>query len=399
MAWSADALPEPTSALAPFVEAGVFDAYEVNLVATVARLQPGLDHDVALALALAARAPRSGHVCTGLDTETVERVAGADDLSAAPLPWPDPESWERSVRDSPLVGDAHSGDRVPRPPLVWDLGRIYLQRLWKDELEVAGELWRRSHEDAGDPRAAGARSGAGAGGTLQGGADGVEQVLDLLFGPSGEGMGASGGAQPDRQRRAAARALRHPVSVIAGGPGTGKTHTVARILAAAHLLAGDGSRLSVAMAAPTGKAASRMSEAVAGAVGDLAGAGIIGEELAARLLSNQAITLHRLLGARGDASYAYDRRRPLPHDLVIVDETSMVSLPMLARLVAALRPDARLVLVGDPSQLTSIEAGTVMSDVVGPEGHADADAHPGQLAGKSAPLAGRVTVLERVHRY
>ncbi|MBV8463188.1 MAG: exodeoxyribonuclease V subunit alpha, partial [Acidimicrobiales bacterium] len=207
------------------------------------------------------------------------------------------------------------------------------------------------------------------------------------------------------QRWAAARGLREGVSIIAGGPGTGKTHTVARLLAATALLAErQGRRHSVALAAPTGKAANRMSEAVAGAVGGLESAGVIDADLAAELVATPAVTLHRLLGARGDGTFRHDRRDPLPHDLVIVDETSMVSLPLLADLMVAMRPEARLVLVGDPFQLTSIEAGTVMSDLVGPgQGSDGRRGTPGtpSLApqhGRSV-LEGRVTVLERVHRY
>ena len=138
--------------------------------------------------------------------------------------------------------------------------------------------------------------------------------------------------------------------MLAGGPGTGKTTTVARVLA---LL--DRPGLRVALAAPTGKAAARLQESVreqAGALG-----------LPADLT---AMTLHRLLGWRPDSAtrFRHDADNRLPYDVVVVDETSMVSLTMMARLLEAVRPDARLLLVGDPDQLTSVDAGAVLADLV-----------------------------------
>jgi exodeoxyribonuclease V alpha subunit len=156
------------------------------------------------------------------------------------------------------------------------------------------------------------------------------------------------------------------LEVIAGGPGTGKTTRVAR--AVAELVEGTAGRPPlIALAAPTGKAAARLQEVVYDHVA--AGAGL------------QAATLHRLLGWRpgSHSRFAHDRGNRLPHDVVIVDETSMVSLSLMARLVEAVRPDARLVLVGDPGQLVSIEAGVVLADIVA-AGHG-------------------VVVLEHVHRF
>ena len=385
-------MPPECAPLEPFVEAGVFDAYEVHLVASVARLHPGMGDEVALALALAARAPRFGHVCTGVDLSALPVAVTDEDAGlATPLPWPAAASWEGALRESPLVADHDSGERLPLRPLVWDLGKLYLQRLWHDELQVANEFRRRCGED-------GVGTGAGAVSGLPVDDGAVDLMLDLLFGSAASALTESEVERPDseRQRLAVRRGLRHRVSIIAGGPGTGKTHTVARLLAGAHLAAAaEGRELSVALAAPTGKAANRMSEAVASAVGDLAADGALDAPLAEAVLGTTAVTLHRLLGASGDATFFHHRHRPLPHDLVIVDETSMVSIPLLADLVAALRPEARLVLVGDPSQLTSIEAGTVMSDLVGPY-HGVGDSGGRSRGGV---LSGLVTVLDRVHRY
>jgi exodeoxyribonuclease V alpha subunit len=394
------AVPPGLQVLAPFVEAGVFGTYEVQLAAALLRLNPGLsDHEV-LALAVAARAPRFGHVCVAPEG-IGEMTVGADDELQAVLPWPDADAWASALAGSPVVADPDSTGDGPLRPLVWDSERLYLHRYWHYELAVAEQLVARSSgltgagdhtgpdrtdRDPADPDPEHQNAGI---------LSGVGSVLDALFGPSGA-------AGPDLQRLAARRGLRPGVSIIAGGPGTGKTYTVARMLAAAHLVAtAQHGELQVALAAPTGKAAARMGEAVRSAVSVLEASGAVDAALATRLVLVDPTTIHSLLG-RGEGTHFYhDRENPLPHDLVLVDETSMVSLPLMAALLDAVRPDARLVLVGDPFQLASIEAGTVMSDVVGPFG-----ASGGPSGGAAAlvemdpsPLAGRITVLDRQRRF
>src|ERR1019366_1997120 len=103
-----------------------------------------------------------------------------------------------------------------------------------------------------------------------------------------------------------------------------------------------------------------------------------------------ATTRHRLLGLRGSGKPRHDRSNPLPHDMVVIDETSMVSLPLMARLLDAVRPDATLVLVGDPFQLASVEAGAVLGEIVGPMA---------EVASISGPLSGNVVLLEHNHRF
>jgi exodeoxyribonuclease V alpha subunit len=163
---------------------------------------------------------------------------------------------------------------------------------------------------------------------------------------------------PDRQRLAAAVAAHRWFSIVAGGPGTGKTTTVARLLAVLQELAGG--HLRVALAAPTGKAAARLTEAVTDATSDLAA------EDQQRLGVLTAKTLHRLLGSKRGAPtrFWHDRENRLPYDVVVVDEASMVSLTMMSRLVEALRTSCRLILVGDPDQLSSVEVGAVLGDLV-----------------------------------
>jgi exodeoxyribonuclease V alpha subunit len=205
-------------------------------------------------------------------------------------------------------------------------------------------------------------------------------------GPPTRGSGTRAVAA-DRQRLAAEAALTRRLVVLAGGPGTGKTRTVARLLAAAHdAAARAGTRLDVALAAPTGKAAARMTEAVHHEVA----VAMLADDLAASLLATEATTIHRLLGRTSGVEFRHDRANPLAADIVVVDEASMVSLPLMARLLDAVRPDARLVLVGDPYQLASIEAGAVLGDVAG----GTAVARP-----RTGALVDSVIVLERVHRF
>jgi exodeoxyribonuclease V alpha subunit len=184
----------------------------------------------------------------------------------------------------------------------------------------------------------------------------------------------------EEQRGAAEIALSQRVTVLTGGPGTGKTTTVARLLALFAGQAGPGSRLRIALAAPTGKAAARLQDAVQREIDEL-------ELVDQRRLSGlQATTLHRLLGSRPDSSsrFRHHRGNRLPHDVIVVDETSMVSLTMMARLLEAVRPQSRLLLVGDPDQLASVDAGAVLADLV-----------DGLGADKGSP----VVALQTPHRF
>jgi len=366
-------VPTGAAVLRPFVEAGVFDAGEVQLCAAFARLKPGVSDEVLVALAVAARGPRRGHVCIDLADVSLLIVDGNDERTIG-LPWPGVERWARALAESDLVAVPSGSLDEPIRPLVWDGHRLYLQRYFHDELTVAADLIERARPGPMDTPA------------VDGAA--LEATLDTLFGtddPSG----------PDLQRRAARNALTRRFTVISGGPGTGKTRTIARLLAAARMLAlGRGEVLDVALAAPTGKAASRMTDAVHLAVAEADDEGLIDPAVSAVLSETTATTLHRLLGAVPGSGFRRNRRNPLPHDLVIVDETSMVSLPLMARLLDALRPEAGLVLVGDPFQLASIEAGSVMSDIVGP------GALPATGPDSAhAPLAGHVTELTTSHRF
>ena len=368
-----------TGRLRDFNRAGILTTSDVHVALRLTGLGESDDDLVALGAAFAARAPRLGHVC--VDLSSIRDTASSDTdtpAAIAALPWPDPAEWVARLSGSALVGQ----DR----PLHLTGTTLYLDRLWTDERRVAADLLARADVPA----------------------DGVDDTvlakgLARLF--DGEDV-------PDLQRLAAAAAVVRRVSVVAGGPGTGKTRTVARVLALLDEQAAATGRPPplIALAAPTGKAAARLEEAVR------AGAGAVGGDDAVqeRLRALRGVTLHRLLGFNpgNRTRFRHDRVNRLPFDVVVVDETSMVSLSLMARLVEAVREDARLILVGDPEQLASVEAGAVLGDIVGPSSRAlcmrdDARARMAEVTGQPVPEADGVTaaigdgivVLEKVHRY
>jgi exodeoxyribonuclease V alpha subunit len=324
--------------LREFNRAGVLSAADVHVARRLGRLGAERDEGVLLAVALAVRAPRLGHV--HVDLESIRGTAAVESenpVDLETLPWPDVEPWLAAVAASPLVADAGATDRTR--PLRLERAWLYLDRYWSEEVAVADALRAMQGAppaDVDEPALA----------------DGVAR----LFGLEADGD----------QARAAVEAVRHRFAVVAGGPGTGKTTTVARIVA---LLCEQSPARPplIALAAPTGKASARLQEAVHEEAGRLD----ISDAVRAQLRALSATTIHRLLGYRpGSRSrFRHDHEQRLPHDVVIVDETSMVSLSLMARLIEALRSDARLVLVGDPGQLASIEAGAVLGDIVaGPSG-------------------------------
>lgn len=332
-----------TGLLRMFNEAGVLSAADVHVALRLGRMGREASEEVLFAAALAVRAVRSGSVCLelhrmreiGVDAdETWDAGTGID---PATLPWPDIDAVVAALRVSPLVCGGPAGPlqplRLVDAQATRDAGPLlYLDRYYQQEQTIRRVLTERSgHHPKVDPAF-------------------VRRELDRLF-------GTPVGAAPDRQRIAAALAATHWTTVVAGGPGTGKTHTIARILALldAHRKAHPKlPALRIAMAAPTGKAAARLQEAVREQA----------EALGLPELS--AATLHRLLGwQRGRATrFRYHEFNRLPYDVIVVDETSMVSLTMMSSLLAALRPDTRLVLVGDPDQLASVDAGAVLADLV-----------------------------------
>jgi exodeoxyribonuclease V alpha subunit len=315
-----------TGLLRTFNEAGVLDTSDVHVAQRICALAGEEEPLVALAIAFVVRAVRAGSVCVDLNTV-------ADDLvgDGPELPWPDPQAWQTALAASTLVTSATPTLRILEDD---DVRLLYLDRYWREEEQVHADL-------VGRPA-----------GTEKPDEAWLSAALDRVFPAAGY----------DEQRAAARVALTHATTVLTGGPGTGKTTTVAALLA----LCAEQAQLSgepplrIALAAPTGKAAARLQQAVEAEVAKLP------TDDQGRLSGVRAVTLHRLLGARPDTSsrFRHHRDNRLPHDVVVVDETSMVSLTMMARLLEAVRAGSRLILVGDPFQLASVEAGAVLADLV-----------------------------------
>jgi exodeoxyribonuclease V alpha subunit len=313
-----------TGILRDFNQAGVILAADVHVATRLTKLLAEGNESVTLACALVARAVRAGSIC--LDLTEVRDEVGED---GAELPWPELDGWLAVVAASPLLADPH--------PLRLEDTRLYFDRYWREESQVEQDL--RVRADRKDPEIADEKA--------------LRAGLTRLF----------PGDSYTEQRTAAETAARQWTTVLTGGPGTGKTTTVAgllALLAEQAELAGD-RRPWIALTAPTGKAAGRLEEAVRREMKER-----LNDEDTERLGDFHARTLHMLLGGRPDSStrFRHDRTNRLPHDIIVVDETSMVSLTMMARLLEAVRPEARLILVGDPDQLASIEAGAVLADLV-----------------------------------
>lgn len=308
-----------------------------------------------LAAAVLSELEGHGHSCLQLD-----------DLAAGPallLGWSD-DTWRQLAQAaaplprgvagwSKLLAHCQQvwirGEFDLDQPLVLDGQRLYLRRYWRDETLVAQAVRERAAATHPVDTAL------------------VRNWLDKLF-------AAQPGAQgPDWQKLACAVALRSSVAIITGGPGTGKTYTVARLLALLFATAPEAGRQRVALAAPTGKAAARLKQSIDKALNELAdrvGAELPLRELTARM--GAARTLHSLLGARPDTrAFAHHRGNPLDVDVLIVDEASMVHLEMMASLLDALPVGATLILLGDKDQLASVEAGAVLGDLchAAHEGH------------------------------
>ena len=371
-------------ALRNWAERGWMRRLDRAFAAFVADLDPSADGTVVLAAALTAHVEGQGHTCLPLR-------ALLDD-PAALLQWPpdgidalryvlartpsDADRWHAALAASRLVASdvdasrlaadavqagsadasvestaASHTDDARGEPLVLSHGRLYLRRYWRHERRIARAVVARGSARLSIPPAS------------------ARTWIDRLFASH-----ADGARRPDWQRVAAAVALRGRLTIVTGGPGTGKTHTAARLLVLLAALSPDPARLRIALAAPTGKAAARLKQSIAAALDALAvehpalgfDDGTPLPDWAARL--GPARTLHALLGRRRDANRRsrhprHDAAHPLAVDVLVVDEASMVHVEMMDALLTALPPTARLVLLGDKDQLASVEAGAVLGEL------------------------------------
>jgi len=294
--------------------------------------------DVALAAALVSRWRGEGHICLDLSIPAGKiLLPGADD---SVLRCPDLDRWRQTLSESPVAGQPGEWK-----PLILAGTRLYLYRYWEYENKLATILKQRMQAElpAFDE-------------------DRLRESLDRLFPPpvsDGETDGRQGvDILTDWQKVAAFTTFAKSFSVISGGPGTGKTFTVAKILALLSEQNG-GKPLRIALTAPTGKAAARMQEAI-----QEAKTALPCTEAVKAALPAAASTIHRLLGSVPHAPHPrYHEDNPLPVDVVVVDEGSMIDLALLSRLVQAIPDSARLILLGDKDQLASVEAGAVFGDI------------------------------------
>lgn len=311
-----------TGLLAAFNAHGVITSADVH-VATAVAAAVGEERERALLLvALAVRAVRAGSVC--LDLAALPTGPGDGRTREWDVPaelWPTGD-WCELTAASPLV------TTTPAPVRI-DGERMYLSRYWEEETRVLARLLQRI------PRHVAPAHGR------------LRASLDAYF----------PGSDAADQRAVAQVCALSRLGIITGGPGSGKTTTVARLLG---VLLDQDPHLRIALAAPTGKAAARMVEALA----DSTRHGDFPPEHAPRIRDLPATTIHRLLGYSPHRGYRHDENNPLAHDVVIIDEASMVSLSLMDKLLAGLAPATSLILVGDAHQLASVEVGAVFADLV-----------------------------------
>ncbi|MCV2350214.1 exodeoxyribonuclease V subunit alpha [Paucibacter sp. Y2R2-4] len=371
-----DAAAQVMQALGSWRDAGTIRRLDAAFAGFVREQQADAPAALLLASALLAHMEGRGHSCLALD----ELLADAEGL----LGWKPPQAqalrellqgclpaslaeWLSALQASPLVfvdapGAEGSTQAGQGEPLVLRGSKLYLRRYWAYEQRVAAQLLARATVG---PRAD----------TTQ-----VRQWLDRMFPSAGES------APLDWQKLACGVAVAGRLSVITGGPGTGKTYTAARLLALLFAIDPDAQRLRVGLAAPTGKAAARLKQSIESALSQLQGQ--LGVSLDLQKLAGQmgaARTLHALLGARPDTrKLRADAAHPLPLDVLIVDEASMIHLEMMAALLDAMPPGGRLILLGDKDQLASVEAGAVLGDLC-------RDAELGRYLPRTAAYAAAVT--------
>ena len=287
------------------------------------------DPDIFLAAALVSHATGTGDICFNLETAADHFLGGTKDFKQ-PIECPDPDIWRKKLKASPAVG--RPGEVCPL--ILDDKNRLYLYRYWDYENFLSKSIKKRAHSPV-------------AGLNFKQ----LKITLDRLF----PGFGPH---ETNWQKIAAAVASLKHFSVITGGPGTGKTFTVTKVLALL-LEQVSGQKLQIYLAAPTGKAAARLKEAV-----EQAKSQMNCDESIKAAIPSEAFTIHRMLKPMtGSPYFRHNRENPLMADVVVVDEASMVDLALMAKLLAAVPENARLILIGDKDQLASVEAGSVLGDI------------------------------------
>ena len=309
---------------------GLIDALDLEFARFMGALAHDDSRELLLGCALASRAVGQGDVCLVLPHYAGQMLLWPE-LGRGAVFAPELTAWRRVLQRSRVVGAPGEF----KPLVLDEQDRLYLYRYWNYENQLAAALRQRAEQlyEVDETR--------------------LQTGLQRLFPPPHP-------AAVDWQKVAAALAVLRGFSVISGGPGTGKTTTLARILA---LLIEqlDGKAPRIRLAAPTGKAAARMQEAIRASKEKLAG---LLEPAILTAIPEEASTLHRLLGSQPDGVYfRHHRDNPLSVNVLVIDEASMVDLALMTKTVWALPPQARLILLGDKDQLSSVEAGTVLGEL------------------------------------
>ena len=353
------------SALERWLQGGWLRPLDLALAQSLQRLRPETPEPVLLAAALCCRAVALGH--SELPLASAPELLAEIAPELAPPPLPELTSWLALLRESPWVAslddDAHEPADTLGTVLVLQRDALALRRYWDYETRLATALRTRAAATLPEPTDAAA----------------ARTHLHALFPALSSG-------RLDAQALAAALCLRQRLVLLTGGPGTGKTSTVARALT---LLAAQWqapASLRIALAAPTGKAAARLSEALRDNLQALVEAGSVDPATAAAL-NQPATTVHRLLGWQaGRVNFAHHRDNPLPADVVVIDEASMVDLPLMTKLVEAVPAHAHLLLIGDRDQLASVETGDVLAAMCDAAG--DGEQFPAEVAAALGALLG-----------
>ena len=312
---------------ATFLAHPLFDELDRHFARFLERLAGGARPELALAAALVSHQRTDGGICLDLAAVAGKSLPTAAEKGPS-VRCPELPQWLAALRATSVVGPP--GEFTP---LVLDAhARLYLHRYWSYERSLADALLARARAEAEDVDEELLRAG-----------------LERFF-PAGGGT--------DWQKVAAFTAVQRRFCVISGGPGTGKTRTVVLLLALL-LEQARGRKLRIAIAAPTGKAAARLQESI-----KKTKATLVCDPAILAQLPEDAATLHRLLGTIPDSAFfRHDRSNPLPVDVLVVDEASMVDLALMAKLFDAIPPEARVILLGDQDQLASVEAGAVLGDM------------------------------------
>ncbi|WP_423186373.1 exodeoxyribonuclease V subunit alpha [Alishewanella sp. d11] len=340
----ANSLFAPTHCVASWHQSGWLRAIDVNLANLL--LRAGTSAPIAALGALLSYQAGRGHTClslTELITNPLDTLGIEEDrpefIAQLKQLLPDSSQIEIALQRSEAVYNLDVADAEDTlQPLVWDRHHqlLFLRRYWQHENRIAAWLQGRTEKAQQEVPP-----------------EQLQAVIAKLNNSKGDSI--------SWQRVACANAVRKMFSVITGGPGTGKTYTVVRVLATLLAFHHAASDIRIALAAPTGKAAARMDESINKALNDTNNPELLNLK---QVLTRKASTLHRLLGVQRHTRYfRHNRNMPLPYDVVVVDEASMIDTEMFDALLDAIGPATRLILLGDKDQLAPVEAGSILASI------------------------------------